>query len=321
MDYQTILQPRAFSLRQLQYAVAVADTLSFRKASERCHVAQPSLSAQIAKLEQDLGIQLFERDRQHVLITPAGQAILERARALLRDAADLETEASRATGLLRGKVRFGVIPTISPYLLPQLTPALRSAYPELQTYWIEEKTSVLIDRLRHAELDAALLALESQHVEDALGSLEYSTIAKDPFVLATPRAHKKIHDLSLLTLKELRGTEILLLEEGHCLNEQIGGLCSRVKAKQAEFRATSLPTLVQMVAGGAGITLLPELAIPTETRRARVSLRRFARPAPYRTIIFLWRKQSALGRRLQRSCRSVPRTIPDRAVDEQPTPA
>src|SRR5215468_1761030 len=151
-----------FSLRQVQYAVAVAGSLSFRKAADLCHVSQPSLSAQLAQLEQALGVRLFERDRRRVLVTAAGKDLLERARRLLLEADDLMAAARRAGDPLAGTLRIGVIPTISPYLLPSATPAIRAAHPQQTTVWVEDKTAALVRALEAGALDAALLALEAE---------------------------------------------------------------------------------------------------------------------------------------------------------------
>src|SRR5688500_2580150 len=155
------LAPHPFTLRQLQYAVAIADSLSFRKAAERCHVSQPSLSAQLAQLEDVLGLRLFERDRRRVLVTAAARELLERARLILRESDDLVELARRSSDPLSGTLRIGVIPTISPYLLPRLTIPIRSSFPRLNLLWQEDKTEVLLQSLDTGTLDAALLALEA----------------------------------------------------------------------------------------------------------------------------------------------------------------
>ena len=155
------LSPHSFTLRQLQYAVAVANSLSFNKAADECHVSQPSLSAQIAELEQVLGVKLFERDRRQVLVTAAGRELVERARTVLRDTENLVETARRCCDPLTGTLRIGVIPTISPYLLPHSTPALRADYPRLTLQWIEDKTHILVGNLNHGAIDAAVLALEA----------------------------------------------------------------------------------------------------------------------------------------------------------------
>jgi len=284
------LGPHPFTLRQLQYAVAVAEWLSFRKAAERCHVSQPSLSTQLAQMEEALGVRLFERDRRRVLATTAGRAIIKRARAILRQTDDLVELARRAGDPFSGTLRIGVIPTISPYLLPRLTWALRAAYPRLTVLWVEDKTEVLVRSLEAGTLEAALLALEAD-----LGDVEREIIGPDPFVLATPVGHPLGTKASPARASELRGTNVLLLDDGHCFREQALAFCSGAKAHELEFRATSLTTLAQMVAGGAGVTLLPEIAVATEANRAELSIRPFAQPSPRRTIALVWRKRSPLS--------------------------
>lgn len=284
-----------FTLRQLQYAVAVAETLSFSRAAERCHVSQPSLSNQLAQLEAALGVRLFERDRRHVLATAAGEPILERARAILREVDDLVDLAQRSADPLTGTIRLGVIPTLSPYLVSAIRPALRRAFPRLTLRWIEDKTDALVKRLAGGELDGALLALETH-----LGDLEHEVIGYDPFVLAAPAGHPLAASSRPATRRDLEGENVLLLDDGHCFRDQALAFCSAAGSEELEFRATSLPTLAQMVADGAGVTLLPQLAVAAEARRARLSVRPFADPAPGRTIALAWRRRSPLGPALQR---------------------
>jgi len=212
--------PHPFSLRQLQYAVAVAEALSFRRSAERCHVSQPSLSAQLAQLEEALGVRLFERDRRRVLITAAGHELIERARRVLVEADHLLEAAARAGDPLSGTLRVGVLPTISPYLLPAITPALRAAYPRLNLLWVEDKTDVLVRRLDAGTLDAVLLALEAD-----IGDVEHEVIARDDFVLATPKGHMLGTKKAPARPAELRDADVLLLDDGHCLREQALALC------------------------------------------------------------------------------------------------
>jgi LysR family hydrogen peroxide-inducible transcriptional activator len=289
------LSPHPVSLRQLQYAVAVADALSFRRAAERCHVSQPSLSAQLAQLEDCLGVRLFERDRRRVLLTSAGQGLIERMRRVLIEADDLVEAARRAGDPLAGTLRIGVIPTISPYLLPSLTPHLRAEFPRLSVAWVEDRTETLVRSLDAGTLDAALLALEAD-----IGDVERAVIAIDPFVLVAPPGHPLARKTGPAQPAELRDAGVLLLDDGHCFRDQALEFCGAAKAHELEFRATSLSTLVQMVAGGAGVTLLPALSVPTEVQRAELRVRPFASPPPHRTIALVWRKRSPLVAALQK---------------------
>jgi LysR family hydrogen peroxide-inducible transcriptional activator len=284
------LPPHPFSLRQLQYAVAVADELSFRRAAARCRVSQPSLSAQLAQLEDVLGVRLFERDRRRVLVTAAGKEIVERARRLLADADALLDAGKRASDPFVGTLRIGVIPTIAPYALPSIAPRLRKRFPELSVAWREDKTEVLAATLQAGELDAALLALEAD-----IGDVDREVIAEDAFVLATRPGDPLAKKATPIQTSELKGAEVLLLDDGHCFREQALDVCTMARAREAEFRATSLTTLVQMVAGGSGVTLLPELAVPTEAARAGLSVRPIASSRAHRTIALVWRKRSPLA--------------------------
>lgn len=311
-----ILAPPAFSLRQLQYAVAVAESMSFRKAAERCHVSQPSLSAQLAQLEDALGVRLFERDRRRVLVTAAGKELIERARRVLIDVDDLVDSARLQSDPLVGQLDIGVIPTISPYLLPEIAPAIRAEFPQLTVVWTEDKTDVLVRSLDAGLLDAALLALEAD-----IGDIEHAVIARDPFVLATPRGHRLGAATSPVALSELRGESVLLLDDGHCLREQALAFCSTARVRELEFRATSLSTLVQMVAADAGITLLPSLAVTTEVRRAELSLRPFAAPVPHRTIALVWRRQAARAQALRRVAATIVASYPRDPGTSQPPAA
>jgi LysR family transcriptional regulator, hydrogen peroxide-inducible genes activator len=287
-------ETHAFTLRQLQYAVGVAETRSFGRAAELCHVSQPSLSAQVAQLESVLGVQIFERTRRGVRLTLAGSEVIERARRILREADDLSEAGGRLADPFTGTLRLGVIPTISPYLLPQLTPALRERYPRLEIRWVEDKTAALVAGLTAASLDAALLALEAD-----VGNVEAAVLGRDPFVLAAPHGHPLSRQRGPVPLRELDGQSVLLLDDGHCFRDQALDLCAHAHARELAFRATSLSTLTQMVAGGAGVTLLPQLAVPTEARRGDVVVRRFVPPAPGRTLALVWRRHAALDSALR----------------------
>lgn len=290
MNYQA----HPMTLRQLQYVVAVADTLSFRGAAERCHVSQPSLSAQVAELEEAIGVRLFERDRRGVLITPAGSDLIEHARTVLREADALVDLARRSSDPLAGTLRIGVIPTISPYLLPQLTRVLRETYPRLTTRWTEDKTEVLVERLERGTLEAAVMAEEAD-----IGNVSFAELGFDPFVLATSENHPLGNKKGPARPGELDHEDVLLLDEGHCFRDQALEFCAGADARELEFRATSLSTLAQMVADGAGVTLLPEMAVPVEAQRAGLRIRPFKSPAPGRSIILAWRRGSHLEPVLQ----------------------
>lgn len=286
--------PHAFTLRQLQYAVAVADLLSFRRAAERCAISQPSLSAQLQQLEEALGVRLFERDRRRVLPTEAGRALVERARALIVQMDELVEAARSASDPLSGTIRIGVIPTVSPYLLPQVAPILRKKFPRLKLLWTEDKTVTILRDVQAGGLDAALVAQRT-----GLGDLEVRTIADDPFVLATAKDHPLAGRKGAASTAELRDADVLLLDEGHCFREQALAVCTRARAHELEFRATSLTTLTQMVAGGAGVTLLPTLAVKTEGGRADLKVRAFSDPVPKRTLTLVFRPNSALQQALE----------------------
>ncbi len=301
------LKRPAFTLRQLQYFVAVAETGSFRVAAARCFVAQPSLSSQLAELEAALGVTLLTRGSRRATLTRPGQDLLHRARALLVGAEDLRDAAAAFADPLSGTLRIGVIPTISPYLLPSVAPALLRAFPKLKLRWDEARTPELVAKLGSAEIDAALLAREAE-----LGELEQAVIAEDRFLLATHPADPLGRGRGPLAPGELRGQALLLLDDGHCLRDQALSFCSRSRAKpnELDFRATSLPTLVQMVASGAGATLLPELAIATETQHADLRLRRFTAPEPKRTLVLAWRRHSPLGPALRQVAAALVESYP-----------
>jgi LysR family hydrogen peroxide-inducible transcriptional activator len=272
----------------------VAETRSFRQAARRCHVSPPALSTQLAQLEAVLGVRLFERDRRRVLPTAAAVELIERARRVLGEADDLLGAARRLGDPLAGTLRIGVIPTIAPYLVPRAAPALLARYARLSAVWVEERTETLLAALRAGTLDAAVMALEAD-----LGDVEHEPVARDPFVLVAPRGHPLGGSPAPVTFEDLRGAGVLLLDDGHCFGRQALAVCGDAGARPAEFRATSLATLVQMVAAGGGVTLLPLLAAPAEVGRARLAVRPFAEPAPYRTIALVWRPRSPLASALR----------------------
>lgn len=289
-----------FSLRQLQYAVAVAEFLSFRKAAEFCHVSQPSLSTQIAELEGQLAVVLFERNRKKVLVTGVGGILIDRMRQVLQASSDLKQASRNGIDPLQGTIQLGVIPTIGAYLLPTATSKIRQSFPQLRVAWREDKTEALLETLQQGQIDGALLALEAD-----LGDIDYEVVAKDRFFLATSSDYdSSVYNLSgsnsRVSMKQLRDEAVLLLDEGHCFRTQALEVCSRAKARELEFRATSLPTLVQMVAQGMGVTLIPDLAVAAETRNANLVIHRFKDPEPARTIVLIWRRNSPVAAAMQK---------------------
>jgi LysR family hydrogen peroxide-inducible transcriptional activator len=298
--------PVDLTLRQLEYAVAVADTLGFHRAAERCHVSQPTLSAQVAQLEAALGVRLFERDRRRVLVTPAGEELVGRARRVLLEAEDLAAAAARARDPFSGELRVGVIPTVAPYLLPEVTPLLAERYPRLRPVFREARTAELVAELDRGGLDAGLLALV-----DELEPYVRVEVLKDPFVVAMPKGHPLARK-ARVGLAELAAETVLLLDEGHCLRAQALALCAKGGAREAAFRATSLATLAQMVSAGAGVTLLPAIALEVENRRGQLELRPLEPPAPFRTVALAFRASSPLAGPLRELATTLRRSLAGR---------
>jgi LysR family hydrogen peroxide-inducible transcriptional activator len=282
------------SLRQLQYVVAVADLRGFRRAAHACRVSQPSLSAQVALVERQLSVQLFERDSRTVRVSSRGAVVIEQARRILIAAGELGDVARQAAEPFHGTLRLGVIPTIGPYLLPDLTPALGHRFPRLSIAWTEARTQDLVHELHDGSLDAVLLALEA-----GVGDLEHAVVMHDPFVLAASGRHPLVKTRTAATPDLLNGASVLLLDDGHCFRDQALSFCARHGVSEQRFRATSLGTLVQMVSAGTSVTLLPSLALPVENRRGQLRIRRFAKPVPGRTIALAWRRGSAMRDALQ----------------------
>lgn len=273
------------NLRDLQYLAAVADHRHFGRAAEQCHVSQPTLSMQLKKLEDYLGVQLFERSNKHVMPTPIGEQIAARARLITQAAQEMRDLAKTAQDPYAGDFRLGAFPTLAPYFLPQAAPQIAEALPNLKLWLVEEKTESLLSKLAAGTLDAALIALPF----DADG-LDSAPLFHDPFFLAVPLSHpfaKRKH----ITQSELKTQPLLLLEDGHCLRSQALEICSLIGASEhQDFRATSLETLRQMVASGMGVTLIPKLAMRDHDGIAYIP---FAKPVPARTIGLAWRKTTA----------------------------
>lgn len=281
------LQSLPITLRQLQYLWAVAEFLSFRKAAEACRVSQPSLSVQVAEAESALGVMVFERARSGVRVTPAGEAVIAHANRVLLASEDLVQAARRHSNPFSGELRIGVIPTMGPYMLPEVDPAIRAAYPNLTLRWTEDRTESLVRRIDAGELDAALLA-----VVDDIAGLEYDVLADDAFVVALPHNHPLAARRAAIHVEDLAGHEVMLLDDGHCFRNQTLELCTHAGSLESGFRATSLATLVQMVGGGHAATLLPQMAVDVENRHKRLTIRSFGTHGPKRVVALAWRPRS-----------------------------
>src|SRR5208282_2937474 len=276
------------NLRDLRYLVALADTHHFGHAAEKSHVSQPTLSAQIRKLEDYLGVQLVERQPRNVALTDIGERIVLLARRVLQDADDIVEVARGSRDPLAGTLKVAFIPTLGPYLLPLVTPRIRKQLPRLQLLLYEYQTGALLERLRAGELDLGVLALGVD-----VSGLAVQPLWEEAFTLAVPAGHR-LATKSAVRTDDLAGETLLLLEDGHCLRDQALEVCHRVDVHEAEdFRATSLETLRQMVVAGLGITLLPELAVESPFGSQRgLTVREFSRPAPTRTVGAVWRKST-----------------------------
>ncbi len=277
------------NLRDLKYLVALADHKHFGRAAEASFASQPTLSTQIKKLEEELGVQIFERQPRAVLLTATGEAIVARARAVLREVDAMRELARGARDPEAGSLRLGMFPTLGPYLLPHVIPALRERFPKLELLLIEEKTEDLQAQLERGELDAVVLALPA-----GSDSLSVAELFDEPFLLALPR-ERATEFPGPIEIGDLRNREVLLLEEGHCMRAHALSLCKLGGGtERGGFRATSLETLRQMVAANVGLTLLPKLAVmPPVANNDNVVLRPFQDPAPSRQLGLLWRKSDA----------------------------
>lgn len=275
------------NIRDLQYLVSVYELGSFSKAAEACFVSQPTLSGQLKKLEQELGAPLMERSTRKVLFTKLGESIVEDARSVLKTVEKIRYQAKQTEDPMAGDFHIGLIPTIGPYLLPKIMPTLKERYPQMNVFLYELKTEVLIEKLLNGDLDAGVLAkldwdypVQEQHLYSE--ELLLATQSQDPLA-------KEDSDVGRSILKE---RTILMLEDGHCLRDQALGVCFAEGAKEDKrYQATSIDTLLHMIASGAGVTLIPQLA--TNRHLTGVSYRRFTEPAPAREVVLVTRKNSA----------------------------
>ncbi len=278
------------TLRQMRYVTALAREGHFGRAAEVCAISQPALSMQLRELEAGLGVALFDRGTRGVRLTGFGAEFAARAAEILRAADELAELARAARDRLSGRLRLGVIPTVAPYLLPALIPDLTAARPELEIHLRETQTARLLQEIHEGRIDAAIVALPVS--EPGLAETHLLT---ERFVLVRPEgdAARPVPDRE--ALREMR---LLLLEEGHCFRDQALSFCGAAARPREMLDASSLGTLVQMVGAGIGLTLVPEMAVPVETRSAAVSIARFAPPEPGRRIGMVWRGSSPLARHL-----------------------
>ena len=274
------------TLRQLEFAVALAKHRHFGKTAEVVHVSQPGLSGQIKELEDRLGIPLFERDRRQVRVTPAGEEVVARAQEILRAIDELNLAASLFAGRVHGRMRLVAIPTMGPYLMPALTRAMKSRWPFVDLVLHEQRTAELLEDVRQGEMDMGLIALPYD-----TGELHVDVLGEESFVLATSEGHK-LSGTTPAPLSVLQDAPVLLLEEGHCLRDHALTVCQSLRSvAHREIHTASLSTLAQMVAAGAGVTLLPTSAVPVEARSGSgLVTRPLEGDNAGRTVALVWRR-------------------------------
>lgn len=298
------------TLRQLRYLTALARHGHFRRAAEDCAVSQPALSMQVRELEREVGVELVERRPGEAVLTETGREVAARAGHILAAVRDL-VDVARHRDPLSGQLKLGIIPTLAPYVLPRVLPRLQAAYPGLRLEVRETQTRLLIDELSRGDIDCVMLALPADGPD-----VETFALFNDPFLLALP-ANDPLPARKRVAVNDVDTRRLILLEEGHCLRDQALAFCAAPgRDAPATLGATSLATVMQMVANGYGVTLVPEVAIDVEVRDPRVKLLRFAEPEPSRAIGLAWRKTSprkgdftalgkmvaaTLGKRLARS--------------------
>lgn len=309
------------TLRQLRYLEALARHLHFGRAAEECAVSQPALSQQVQDMEALLGVKLVERGPRRVALTPRGEEVARRAAAILGSVRDLVDYARHHGALLAGPLRLGVIPSVAPYLLPRALPLVEARFPALELHLRETLTETLEDELAQGLLDAILIALPVH-----APGFEALPLFVDRFLLAA-RAGSAETDEPFARPERIPPERLLLLEEGHCLRDQTLAYCRIARPETNGFGAASLSTIMQMVAGGYGVTLLPELSLPVEARDPRIALRRFAAPEPSREIALVWRRSSprradfdALGALLREAAERTGHLAPPNSLSSDSVP-
>ncbi|CDG23193.1 Hydrogen peroxide-inducible genes activator [Xenorhabdus poinarii G6] len=288
------------NIRDLEYLVALAEYRHFRRAADACHVSQPTLSGQIRKLEDELGVMLLERTSRKVLFTQQGLLLVEQAKTVLREVKVLQEMASLQGESMSGPLHIGLIPTIGPYLLPRIIPELHKLFPKLEMYLHEAQTQNLLAQLDSGKLDCAILAL----VKETEAFIEVP-LFEESMKLAVYEDHKWA-GRAKIKMDELSGEKLLMLEDGHCLRDQAMGFCFQAGAKEdTHFRGTSLETLRNMVAAGSGITLLPDLSVPREGNRDGVCYLECDGPEPKRSVILVYRPGSPLRGRYEQLAEAI----------------
>ena len=288
------------NIRDLEYLVALAEHRHFRRAADSCHVSQPTLSGQIRKLEDELGVMLLERTSRKVLFTQAGMLLVDQARTVLREVKVLKEMASQQGETMSGPLHIGLIPTVGPYLLPHIIPMLHQTFPKLEMYLHEAQTHQLLAQLDSGKLDCVILAL----VKESEAFIEVP-LFDEPMLLAIYEDHPWANR-ECVPMADLAGEKLLMLEDGHCLRDQAMGFCFEAGADEdTHFRATSLETLRNMVAAGSGITLLPALAVPPERKRDGVVYLPCIKPEPRRTIGLVYRPGSPLRSRYEQLAEAI----------------
>ncbi len=288
------------NIRDFEYLVALAEHKHFRKAAEACFVSQPTLSGQIRKLEDELGTALLERSSRRVLFTDSGLQLVDQAKRILSEVKTFKDMASGQNGVMTGPLHIGFIPTVGPYILPRIIPALKEQFPELELFLHEAQTSQLVDQLEDGKLDCLVLASVAETEQ-----FKEIDVYDEPLSVAVPYGHEWA-DLEEVDMHDLKGRTVLSLGDGHCLRDQALGFCFAAGAKDDErFKATSLETLRNMVAAGAGITLLPELSLPKEKNKDGVCYIKASNPIPSRRIVLVYRPGSPLRARFEQLAKAI----------------
>ncbi|WP_297930268.1 DNA-binding transcriptional regulator OxyR [uncultured Aggregatibacter sp.] len=291
------------NIRDLEYLVALAEHKHFRRAADACHVSQPTLSGQIRKLEDELGIILLERTSRKVLFTQSGLLLVDQAKTVLREVKLLKEMASNQGKEMTGPLHVGVIPTIGPYLMPHIVPALQNAFPDLELFLYEAQTHQLLEQLETGRLDCAIVA----SVRETEPFIEVS-LFKERMLLAVAENHPWAKEQTI-PMSMLKDREMLMLDDGHCLRNQALGYCFTAGAKEnSHFQATSLETLRNMVAANAGMTLMPELAVLSEGERGGVKYLP-CQPEPSRDVILVYRPGSPLRARYERIAEAITNSV------------